>query len=220
MAGIDKTYCKTIAEHEEFKKWVSENKFTTPFGEVIDIADYMYNFDTPIEELQEEIDNGYEITVMNTPTYVDYYLIKYCPIKFVQDRMKKVYPKYYKNIVDGTSIFDNFNRDSIAGTKVKCIKESEFCKKDFLDRRKGKKYKVDYWIEVNHDEYWINYNEDYNYWPIYWHELMSDNSNVCHKPIKSRKALIRQIRNWKLPKGSIVKWIGCYVGDEMCFKVL
>ena len=219
MAAIDKTYCKTIAEHEEFKEWVTENKFETPFGEIIDIADYMYNFDTPIEELQEEIDNGYEIIVMNTPAHIDYYLIKYCPIKFVQDRMKQVYPKHYENIVDGVSSFDNFNRDPIAGTKVKCIKESDFCKKDFLDKRKGKKYMSDNWIEVYHSTHWLRYNEEYDYWPIYLHELMSSNSNVCHKPIKSRKALIRQIRKWRLPKGCIVTWRGVYKGDEMLFKV-
>ena len=219
MAGIDKTYCNTIAEHEEFKEWVTENKFITPFGEVIDIADYMYNFDTPIDELQEQVDNGYEITVMNTPAYIDYYLIKHCPIKFVQDRMKQVYPKHYENIINGISPFDNFNRDPIAGTKVKCIKESDFCKKDFLDKRKGKKYISDNWIEVYHNTYWLIYNEEYNYWPIYDYELMSGNSNVCHKPIKSRKALIRQIKKWRLPKGCIVTWRGIYQGDNMMFKV-
>jgi hypothetical protein len=140
MAGIDKTYCNSVAEHEEFKQWAIKNKFKTPMGETVDLTCCMYNFDTPIEDLQEQIDNGYDITVMNTSVVEDYYLIKYCDIPFVQSRMKSVYSEeYYESIKNGTSEFDTFNRDSVAGTKVKCIKESDFYKKDFLDKGKGKK---------------------------------------------------------------------------------
>ena len=221
MAGIDKTYCKTVAEHEEFKQWAIENKFKTPMGEIIDITCHMYNFDTSIEELQEQVDNWGEIIVMNTPSNVDYYLIKYCPIKFVQDRMKSVYSTQYENIIDGTSSFDNFNRDSIAGTKVKCVKESDFYKKDFLHMRKGKRFMVDYWIEIDDSstDYNLWYNENLNHWTIYGRELEYHDSNVCHKPIKSRKALIRQIRKWRLPKGCMVHWKGYYQGDDMIFKI-
>ena len=121
MAGIDKTYCNTVAEYEEFKQWAIENKFKTPMGDTIDFTWHMYNFDSPIEDLQEQIDNGYDITVMNTSFHLDYYLIKYCPIKFVQDRMREVYRKEtIESILNGTSPVDTFNRDSIAGTKVKC----------------------------------------------------------------------------------------------------
>lgn len=220
MAAIDKTYCNTVAEHEEFKQWAIENKFKTPMGETVDLTRCMYNFDTPIEDLQEQIDKWYDITVMNTSVVEDYYLIKYCDIPFVQSGMKDVYSEeYYESVKNGTSEFDTFNRDSVAGTKVKCIKESDFCKKDFLDKKKGKKFKIRYWIEVLSEDYYLDYNENLDQWVIYGHELENHDSNVCHKPIKSRKALIRQIRKWRLPKGCLVMWRGCYVGDEMCFKV-
>jgi hypothetical protein len=191
-------------------------------GETIDFTYHMYNFDSPIEDLQEQIDKGYDITVMNTSMHLDYYLIKYCPIKFVQDRMREVYRKEtIESILNGNSPFDNFNRELIAGTKVKCVKESEFCKKDFLDKKKGKKYKSNYWIEINTSstDYHLWYNENLNHWTIYGRELEYHDSNVCHKPIKSRKALIRQIRKWRLPKDCLVMWKGNYVGDEMYFKV-
>ena len=85
----------------------------------------------------------------------------------------------------------------------------------------GKRFMVDYWIEVNDSstDYHLWYNENLNHWTIYGCELEHHGSNVCHKPIKSRKALIRQIKKWRLPKGSIVEWKGCYCGDEMHFKV-
>lgn len=222
MAGIDKTWCQSLMEFNEFKHWAINNKFKTPYDEIIDFTRCMYSFNSTPEELMEKLTNCKSILVMNTSTVEDYYLIKYCDIPFVQSRMKSVYNKEtYESIKNGASEFDTFDRDSIAGTKVKCIYESEFCKKDFLDQRKGKKYEVDYWIEIDSSatDYWLSYNEQFNHWVICGYELMNDDSSVCHKPIKSRKALIRQIRKWRLPKGCVVRWRGIYQGDEMLFKV-
>lgn len=221
MAGIDKTWCQSLMEFNEFKHWAINNKFKTPHGEIIDFTCYMYSFDSTPEELMEELTNCKSILVMNTSTVEDYYLIKYCDIPFVQSRMKSVYDEEdYESIKNGTSEFDTFDRDSIAGTHVKCIQESDYGKKDFLYKRKGKKFVSDYWIEVKNKKHWMSYNEQFNHWVIYGKELMNNDTSVCHKPIKSRKALIRQIRNWKLPKGSIVRWAGCYYGDQMKFEVV
>ena len=220
MAGIDKTWCQSLMEFDEFKHWAIENKFKTPMGETIDFTCCMYSFDSTPEELMEELTNYKSILVMNTSAVEDYYLIKYCDIPFVQSRMKNVYnTEYYESIKNGTSEFDTFDRDSIAGTRIKCIQESEFGKKDFLYKRKGRKFMIDYWIEASSTDYRLWYNENLNHWTIYSRELEYHDSNVCHKSIKSRKALIRQILKWKLPKGTIVKWMGHYIGDEMKFKV-
>lgn len=221
MAGIDKTWCQSLAEFNEFKHWAINNKFKTPYGEIIDFTRCMYSFDSAPEELMEELKRCRSILIMNTSTIMDYYLIRYCDIPFVQSRMKSVYgEENYESIKNGTSEFDTFDRNSIAGTRVKCIQESEYGKKDFLYKRKGKRFVSDYWIEVKNKKHWISYNEQFDHWVIYGKELMNNDTTVCHKPIKSRKALIRQIRNWKLPKGSIVRWAGCYVGDEIKFKVV
>lgn len=222
MAAIDKTWCQSLMEFNEFKHWAINNKFKTPMGDTVDFTHRMYNFDSTPEELMEELTNYRSILVMNTSEVEDYYLIKYCDIPFVQSRMKSVYGEEdYESIKNGTSEFDTFNRDSIAGTKVKCIKESEFGKKDFHYKRKGKRFMVDYWIEIDDSstDYNLWYNENLNHWTIGGRELEHHDSSVCHKPIKSRKALIRQIRKWRLPKDCLVMWKGCYVGDEMCFKV-
>ena len=222
MAGIDKTWCQSLMEFDEFKHWAIKNKFKTPMGDTVDFTLRMYSFDSKPEELMEELTNYRSILVMNTSWVEDYYLIKYCDIPFVQSRMKHVYgEEYYESIKNGASEFDTFNRDSITGTKVKCIKESEFGKKDFHYKRKGKRFMVDYWIEIDDSSTGYNlwYNENLNHWTIDGYELEHHGSNVCHKPIKSRKALIRQIRKWRLPKGSIVEWKGCYYGDDMYFKV-
>lgn len=221
MAYIDKTWCQSLMEFNEFKHWAINNKFKTPYGEIIDFTRCMYSFDRTQEELMDELTRCRSILVMNTSTVEDYYLIKYCDIPFVQSRMKSVYSaEEYESIKNGTSEFDTFDRDSIAGTRVKCIQESEFGKKDFLYRRKGKRFVMrNHWIEVDNEWQMMFYNEQFDHWVIYDQELINSSTNVCHKPIKSRKALIRQIKKWKLPKGSIVKWMGCYVGDCIKFKV-
>ena len=223
MAAIDKTWCQSLMEFNEFKHWAINNKFKTPMGDTVDFTYRMYSFDSTPEELMEELTNYRSILVMNTSAVEDYYLIKYCDIPFVQSRMKSVYDEEYcENIKNGTSEFDTFNRDSIVGTKVKCIQESEFGKKDFLYKRKGRRFMVDDWIEIDDSSTGYNlwYNENLNHWTIGGCELEHHDSSVCHKPIKSRKALIRQIRKWRLPKGSIIEWKGCYYGDEMKFKIV
>ena len=104
MAGINKTWCQSLAEFNEFKHWAIENKFKTPMGETIDFTCYMYSFNSTLEELMEELTNYKSILVMNTSAVEDYYFIKYCDIPFVQSRMKSVYNiEYYESIKNGTS---------------------------------------------------------------------------------------------------------------------
>jgi hypothetical protein len=138
--------------------------------------------------------------------------------------MKEVYDEdYYNSVKNGTSLFDTFDRNSIVGSKVKCIKESNFGNKRFhyKNRKRGKRSPLRYWVEVYHPDYFIDYEENTDKWLISGYELYKPHyiSNVCHKPIKSRKALIRNIRKWNLPKNSIIRWGGEYIGDEMEFKV-
>ena len=109
MAGIDKTWCQSLAEFNEFKHWAINNKFKTPHGETIDFTYCMYSFDSTPEELMEELTNCKSILVMNTSVVEDYYLIKYCDIPFVQSRMKSVYStKIYESIKMGSWIYRSY----------------------------------------------------------------------------------------------------------------
>lgn len=218
MAYIDKTYITSYQQAVDYVNWSKENKLVYN-GYVFNPIPYY-----SLEEYKEHFSsNEKEIAFLNTSLSEDYFLIKYCPLDFIQERMKEVYNEdFYNAVKNGTSQFDTFNRNSIAGSKVKCIKESEFCNKRFhyKSRKRGKCSSLRYWIEVYHPYMFIFYDDINDIWVIFGYELHTPYvSNACHKPIKSRKALIRNIRKWNLPKGSIIRWKGEFIGDLMEFKV-
>ena len=127
MAGIDKTYVSSSKDYFDFIEWAKEKKFTCPNGIILSPLDYVYEQDP--ETIDERIKEYGRITLMNTPVSMDYFLIKYCPLTFVQDRLREVYPEsFIEDINKGISCFDNYRRNF--GTKVKCIQESYYGPKD------------------------------------------------------------------------------------------
>ena len=80
MAGIDKTYVKTWQEYQDLVNWLEQNQFKCPNGDIIEIPHYGWS--------KEDFDGERERPVLNTTQEEDYFLIKYCPLQFVQDRMK------------------------------------------------------------------------------------------------------------------------------------
>ncbi len=219
MASIDKTYITDIQQYRDFINWAKNKKFTTPLGFVLSPMNSLYYIEDINDEtsLIEALKNDKSVPILNTSDTMDYYLIKYCPLDFIQNRMKEVYGEdYYLSIKNGASVYDTFKRES--GTKVKVIKESKFGTKDFLDLPHRPKI-VNFWIEVEHPRFTFSYHENKNIWTIDGKELAHVTSDVAHKKITSKRAMIKQILKWKLPKGSVVKWMGTYVGDDIYFKV-
>lgn len=225
MAGIDKTYVKTWGEYESLVRWAKDKEFVCPNGIKLYPINYIYEYDKNSYEksynsFKEKYPNEeYEFPVMNTSWSMDYFLIKYCPLKFIRDRMKKVYDEdYIRDVLNGNSYYDMYYRN--VGGKVKIIKYPKFGNKSKLCEKKRRTK----FIEVENlyksysfrDTLW--YNEDYDYW-VSMSELGDHTSNMCHKNINSTKAMIRQIIKWKLPKGSVVIWSGRYVGNEFKFLV-
>ena len=216
MAGIDCTYTKSWKEYQDLIKWAKDKVFVCPNGIKMYPTDYIYEWD---KEDWDNIDG--EKRVMNTSHTMDYFLIKHCPLQFVQDRMLEVYDKdFVQKIINETSEYDKYSRN--VGTKVKIISYPQFGNKTKL--QEPKKWFV--WIEAEAFEKnefdmtdYLHYNEDYDYWvDDERNELGYGSSNVAHKKIKSLKAMIRQIRKWKFPKGTIVTMQGRYRNN--CFKFL
>lgn len=205
MASIDKTYAKTWKEYQVLVEWAKDKEFVCPNGMILYPSNYIYEHHK--ENWQENS------AVMNTTQSLDYFLIKYCPLKFVQDRMNEVYNEtYIDNIKNSKSIYDVYKRHN--GTKIKIIKYPKFGNKGKLCEKKNRMK----FITVDLSDDWMWYNKDYDYW-ISSNELGYFTSNMCHKRINSTKAMIRQIRKWKLPIGSIVTWSGRYIDNDFKFLV-
>ena len=211
MAAIDKTYTSSWDEYQALIKWARETIFTCPDGTKLKPIDYVYGHWT-----KEDFDVMVR-PVMNTSDVCDYYLIKYCPLDFVQERMTEVYSKeYVDSIKNGTSEFDTFTKEGKYGTKCRLIKQPK------KGLRGNTPFKRKYWfIQLREpDEFrFLWYDGKENRW-VWTNELTEINggSDTCQR-FKTRKALERHICKWKLPKGTIVEVRGRYIFDTYKYLV-
>ena len=201
MAGIDKTYTDSYEEYRSFKDWADKQVVTFFDGHTECIGDWVWNYE------KEDFDNS-EIPIMNTPTWLDIYLIKNCKTDFVIERMKEVYDKHfeeYQKLTDLAKIPDGYakNRKIVISNSYKC--KFPFKKKMFNKPIGGK---MSWWLQ-SEDDFW--YNDETKKW-VHWESFYPHNTNTAH--IKSTKALVRHLRKQYLPKGVKFKIRGKYVGEE------
>lgn len=199
MAYIDKTY---VSSYEDWKKVVDyarQTTFTCPNGIVLKLIDYCYYYYTE-DEINEWLNKNQEIPVLNTSETIDYFLIKYCPIELIQDRMKEVYgEEYYNSVKNGTSRFDTFIKKEFNVGKHYRIIEKPKCLKSlagFYD------IQTDYLSTKG-------YNEEKDIW-ILTDELGDFNSNTATIKCKSFKSICRKIMKWNFPIGTKVRIYGNY----------
>lgn len=203
MTGIDKTYTDSYEEYKEFKDW-ADTQFITFFdGYIVCIGDWVY-------DLNESDFDKRERSIMNTPTWLDIYLIQNCKSQFVLNRMQDVYSEEdYK--------------------KFQTIKLGERPSKDFQQNRKitirrnkrtkfplhSKPYNSKaWWLQSNSD---FGYNDETKRW-VGNTEYYPTNTNTAHP--KSLKALVRHLRKQYLPKEVVFSLSGRYVGEEYTVKVI
>lgn len=205
MAAIDKTYVTTKEEYLEIRNWMENFTKELPNGMILYGGDFIYD----VEDLDEVFPCETGFPVMNTSTTMDYFLIKECPIKLVQDRMKSVYSEdYYNSVKNGTSDFDKFVRPE-GGKHVKLIKKPRrnFHYKWYNEYRKKRirdKFTVDVILP---DNVYSWYYEEYDHWEIPG-ELVHGRHFSSDATVKvgSVKALKRVVRKWNLPVGTKVRF--------------
>jgi len=213
MAGIDKTYTSSWEEYQEVIKWAREHEFTCPNGIIVKPINSCY-------DLKEEYFNGEdELPIMNTSNTTDYFLIKYCPLKIIQERMMEVYDEeYIEAIKNGTSKYDTFVRPE-PGTKLKIIKDSKYHNRKPFSILNYYGKRVTYvTIEVRYNDELLWYNDEFDIF-TFSHELGNRYNSGADLKLKSLKAIMRRIRKWKLPKGCIVDVRGRYVGEDWKFLI-
>lgn len=76
-----------------------------------------------------------------------------------------------------------------------------------------------YWIHIikekENTSLW--YNEENDRWDDV-RDFIIEYSNVCHFG-KSLKAVLRKIRKWNLPKGTVIRARGYYVHETIIIKI-
>ena len=113
MAGIDKTYIKTYNQYKEVHEWCKNIVVTFDDTFVKNVSfkpfDFIYKYTE--DDFNQLPENG-ELVLWNTPCYMDQWLIKNCPIDFIQKRLKEQYGDYYDDIKNDN--FDTYEHNGLA----------------------------------------------------------------------------------------------------------
>lgn len=229
MAAIDKTYISDWETFDKIRNWALDKKFTLKNGREYKIVDYIYEPDLTKEEwdkrkarfTEKYPSYTFEVVLWSTPAYADIWLIHNCPFEEIQNRLKEQYSggwsktaftdhnesDLYEQIKNGTSIYDTYQRNGL-GWKSK-VKFHTIYGGPIRDKL------CSYWITVN--PYWINGKETgfstdnspwYNHFDDAWYwdiELMPWTSSCCiEHGYLSKKKIVRMVKKWNFPKGTIV----------------
>lgn len=102
MAAIDKTYIKTYNQYKEVYDWCKDIVVTLNFNK----KNISFKPSEFLNELKEDdfnnLSENRELVLWNTPWYMDKWLIRNCPIEFIQKRLKEQYGDDYDAIKNGT----------------------------------------------------------------------------------------------------------------------
>ena len=216
MAGIDKTYIKSYSQYREICDWCRlQGVVTDQFNNTFSPYDFIYKkYDENSDDLVEYDEEFFfdyfnhhkEFALWNTPTYFDIYLIKNCPIGFIQDRLKEQYGEEYDAIKNNNSIYDNFKRNGIRNPH-------------FSIKYKGlnlqfKDDKLSWFIEII-NEPCMFYDDGANEWYFYQEckKGIGNLSSACflrYYGNMSPQRIRRILNKWNLPKGTILRFRANY----------
>jgi hypothetical protein len=201
MAGIDKTYTDSYSDYKEFKDWADKQILTFFNGHTVCIGDWIWDY-------EEEDFNYGEIPIMNTPTWLDIYLIQNCKTKFVLDRLKSVYGedsfKEYQSVDLTAKPPINFQQNRKVSIEKSDRTKYPLHKKPY----RSKKGKSEWWLQCNNN---FGYHEETKTWSSY-DNYYPHNTNTAS--IKSIKGIVRHLRKQYLPKGTTFNISGMYVGED------
>lgn len=197
MAGIDKTYTDSYEDYREFKEWADKQTLTFFNGHKVCIGDW-------VREYEKEDFDGKARPIMNTPTWLDIYLIQNCKSDFVLDRMRTVY---------GEESYKGFQTIDLTAPPSGDFRQN---RKITIKRSKRTKFplhktpyggKIEWWLQCNDS---FGYCDETKVWSSYENHY-PHNTNTSH--IKSVKGVVRHLRKQYLPKGITFNLIGRYVGE-------
>lgn len=223
MAGIDKTYVNK-SELIEAINWTKEvGEVTLENG----FRFYPLDFIGAYNEVEGIVYDSDEYVLWNTPVWFDRWLWCNCPLSFVRSRLQQQYDS------DSLKDFESWVYEKLVSRKQKYT---------FLETPHGKDFKwlmnnarrnyrghgnckqALYTIHVKcpNEEFEREYDEQTNQWYSMFGMLPCYEDFIWqtyHKRIPSKKAIIRQLNKWDLPKGTIVT-VKCIRYLDLDFKIL
>lgn len=200
MAGIDKTYCSSYPLYREFKDWANKQFVTFFDGYKECIGNY-------VRDIPESEFIG-EMSIMNTPTWVDIYLIQNCKFDFVLDRMRFVYGKSYDRLIT-INLKQKPPEDFKKNRRIKITNEILS-----FPKHNAAYGKCSWYLSCDQDFY---YNSKNRVWSKNGSYYPDDGGSAKFKTIK---AVVRHLRKQYLPLNITFTLIGGYVGEDYKISIL
>lgn len=211
MAAIDKIYVNSYKEYKEFEKWLLEQpKLKDKYGKEVSIYRYFFNWwDDPKYWSNEEH------AIFSAPYYVDAYIIRNCPLDYIQKNLMLNYGSSYQEILDG----EIYNSPSAEGT-YETGKHFKIIKKPFHRGnypmsyiKYGIKRHPKWDISVSGYMWWHSAKNKIGTWDFLEEFVVSDGWSSSNSYCPSLRSIKRRILKWKLPVGTVVTLNGMYVGE-------
>lgn len=234
MAAIDKYYCKSADEATRLIKRFREVgtvSLGTFLGNEYTFTPYNYLYVN--EDEIDDIDWEEEYPLWNSPCYMDKWLWENCKDfpNVIDDLKWKYCIKDEMTEEEIANQFVNIRSDYKIGTKFKILKKCP----NFLARNKKD---IWWWVTVDVPSHSSGTTANYtkrsflssNGYEGWWHNEtydtfvphglpFSSNTGYVYARYLHEKKLLKIIRKYKLPVGSIITFSGRYVGQEYVVRV-
>lgn len=216
MAGIDKTYCN----REQFFRavdWIkSVGTVTLENGHTFNPMYWVEGYN----DLNNIADDQEDFILWNTPVWFDRWLWKNCPVDFIRERLEEVYDK------EDLMNFELWSWDEMVPEKRKYkfieVPIGKYRKYLMSKGRRKNPWKGDKRLHYAINMYPYDYEKKK---PIVLENLGYDSQtdtwgkdmfgmlpfreeyswNEHHKGIPNKKAIIRLLSRWYIPKGTLVE---------------
>lgn len=185
----------TFNQYLTLLDYCKNTKFKCNNGYIYNLIDYIYYYD----EYQKNK------LVFKTTEKLDYFLIKYCSLDFIQNFLKNIYNNY-NDFINGITIYDDvINNGYIISNKFKILSRSpNMMSKNYIYKDKYNNDKM--YISIYYKGTEAFYNEELKKF-VFYDELGEGDYTGVFK-CRTIKALNRFLRKVKLPKGCIISVIG------------
>jgi hypothetical protein len=208
MAAIDKTYIKTYNQYKKVCDWCKDIVVIFDINKKISFKPSDFINEYTEDDFNKLPKNG-ELVLWNTPFYMDKWLIRNCPINFIQKRLKEQYGDDYDDIKNGNC--EMYERNGLGKNihfsiikKPYIYNRFNFLYKDRQGKlRVYKDNKMGVWDVRIEDEncYWL-YNEQYDYWTNTIEDFPFNSSTcILKKKNLNIKSIYRYLKKWNLPAG-------------------
>lgn len=211
MAAIDKMYVSSYKDYIEFKEWCKKQPpMVDKYRNKESICEYLYNY---WEE--QDFKDRKSLPIFNAPYYIDAYVIRNCPLEFMQKELELHYGDSYEQIKCGKLYSKpETEKTYISGTHFRCMR---FPYGKHLNKLSKGIWLVD--IELPEGFYPMWYHKNTNTWDFLDEYVIASSSSSC-ACIKSIKGLKRYVSKWKLPIGTKLYVVGVHIGEDYEFKII